>query len=407
MLRAPTLFKSLAHRSFALLWGGQAVSRLGDNLYRVALAWWVLEKTKSAAAMGTVLIFTFAPMIVFLLVGGVTVDRFPRVRVMLASDALRGAIVLVLALLDFSQRLEIWHVYVASIVFGFVNAFFQPAYTATVPEVTPSDALPSANSLTSLSGQIAGIVGPALGATVVAMGGTAAAFGLDGLSFFISAACLLLIPVLPATHPSERQSSSVIGDVREGISTVLHSPWLWITITIAALLNITRAGPINIALPFLVENVLHADVRVLGLVYSMFSLGAVIGALWLGRATKIRRRGLIAYGAWFVSGVTTLMLGLQIGVIGVLLSALIGGVAAVMFDLIWINSLQECVPRAMLGRVSSIDFLGSFVLLPVGWAVVGWATDVIGAPLIFVIGGALTAALAVLGLAHPAIRRLD
>ena len=84
------LFSALKHRGFALLWSGQAISHLGDSLYRVALAWWVLEKTGSAAAMGTVLVFSMAPMLIFLLLGGVAVDRFPRIRLMLGSDLLRG-----------------------------------------------------------------------------------------------------------------------------------------------------------------------------------------------------------------------------------------------------------------------------------------------------------------------------
>src|SRR5439155_1270360 len=85
---------------------------------------------------------------------------------MLASDILRGAVVGLVALLALGGNLAIWHVYLASIVFGFVDAFFQPAYTAAVPEITPSEVLPSANSLTSLSGQLAGIAWPALGAAV-------------------------------------------------------------------------------------------------------------------------------------------------------------------------------------------------------------------------------------------------
>jgi MFS transporter, DHA3 family, tetracycline resistance protein len=64
-------FKSLAHRPFLLLWSGQAVSRLGDSLYQIALAWWVLERTGSAAAMGTVFICGAVPIVVFALIGGV------------------------------------------------------------------------------------------------------------------------------------------------------------------------------------------------------------------------------------------------------------------------------------------------------------------------------------------------
>ena len=87
------------HRPFALLWSGQTTSRLGNSLYRIALAWWVLEKTGSAAAMGTVLIFSSVPMLIFLLVGGVVTDRFPRLRVMWISDVLSGAVVAIVTLL--------------------------------------------------------------------------------------------------------------------------------------------------------------------------------------------------------------------------------------------------------------------------------------------------------------------
>lgn len=111
------------------------------------------EKTGSAVAMGAVLIFALSPMLLFLLLGGVAVDRFPRIRLMLASDLLRGGVVALVAALAFSDRLALWHIYLASLIFGFVDAFFQPAYVATVPDLTPEAAWPSANSLTSSAGR--------------------------------------------------------------------------------------------------------------------------------------------------------------------------------------------------------------------------------------------------------------
>src|SRR4051812_28071872 len=128
-----TMLRALGCRPFALLWSGQTISRLGDSLYQIALAWWVLEKTGSAVIMGTVLICSFMPMLLFLLLGGAVVDRLPRLRVMLVSDLLRGVLVAGVAVLAASGALEVWHIFVASIVFGGVDAFFQPAYSATVP----------------------------------------------------------------------------------------------------------------------------------------------------------------------------------------------------------------------------------------------------------------------------------
>lgn len=130
------------------------MSVLGDNLYRVALAWWVLQKTGSAAVMGGVLVFSFVPTVLFSFIGGVAVDRFRRPPVMLASDLLRAFVVAAISLLAFRGRLAVWQIYVASFIFGSVGAFFQPAYMAIIPEITPRDALPGANSLTGIGRQL-------------------------------------------------------------------------------------------------------------------------------------------------------------------------------------------------------------------------------------------------------------
>lgn len=366
----------------------------------------VLEKTGSATAMGSVLVFSMTPMLIFLLIGGVAVDRFPRLQLMLGSDLLRAAVAATVAALAFANLLAVWHIYIASVIFGFVDAFFEPAYLAAVPEMVPPEALPSANALTSLSRRITGIAGPTLGAAIVALGSTPSAFALDAASFLISALCLLPIPA----HPPAREvapSDSVLRDLRAGLAAVLANPWLWVTITLAALINMTMGGPLAVALPFLVKETLGADVGALGLLGSASSAGAVAGSLWLGRFARLRRRGLLAYGNLLAGSLAVLAYGLPIGLAGVALAAFTFGLSMAAFELVWTHTVQEMVPRELLGRVSSIDLLGSFVLLPVGYALAGWATDLLGPPLVFLIGGAASAALALLGLAHPAIRRLD
>ena len=186
-----SILRSIYNRSFVLLWSGQTISRIGDFLYELALAWWVLEKTGSAAAMATVLIFSSVPMLVFLLIGGVAVDRFPPVQVMFVSDLVRGVVTTLVALLAFMNILQIWQIYLASLVFGLVDGFFQPAYTKAIPEITAEADLTSANSLSSLGIQAGRIVGPAVGGGIVSLGGTSAAFALNAFTFFISAAILL------------------------------------------------------------------------------------------------------------------------------------------------------------------------------------------------------------------------
>jgi DHA3 family tetracycline resistance protein-like MFS transporter len=398
---------SLKNRFFAYLWTGQSISRIGDNLNRIALSWWVLEKTGSATMMGTVMIFSTVPLLFFLLIGGVAVDRFSRVRLMLFSDFLRGILMAVVTILSFSGKLEIWHVCIASILFGFVDAFFQPAYTAIVPDIVKADFLPSANSLTSLSGQLAGIVGPALGAALIKMGGTSTVFLLDSLSFLVSAFCLLPLLKIQEAHTQTIPANKPLHDLREGLVLVFKSQWLWISIAIFSLANVTLAGPFSIGMPFLVKEYFARDVQSLGWIYSVASIGAVLGAVLMGRFHKIRKRGLIGYFAFLAAGLTFVIIGFLPMLGFVLLAVFLNGSLISVFSMIWVNILQEMVPNEKLGRVSSIDMLGSFALLPIGFGFVGWAIDRIDASTVFVICGGITVFLAIIGLSFKSIRAVD
>ncbi len=402
-----SLFRSLHHRAFLLLWIGQTISRVGDFMYEIALAWWVLEKTGDATLMGGVLVAAITPSIIFYLIGGVAVDRFSRVGLMLASDAARGAVVLLVSYLAFTDQLEIWEIFAASLFFGIVDAFFQPAFTALVPQIVPEEDLPSANSLSSMSMQLGRVLGPAIGAGVVALIGSSLAFFINGLSFFASA--LFLLPLLRMNLPRvvSEHGTSVLHDIREGFRVVFASQWLWVSIIVFALTNIMLSGPYSVAMPFLVNESMGAGVETLGLLYGVFPIGFILGGLYLGRFHKIRRRGLIMYGAGIVAGLGLATFGSLPPLWVLIVAALFNGAALEMGHLVWTNTLQKLVPNEKLGRVVSIDNMGSFALLPIGFALAGWATEQFGAPTVFLVGGTLAALITAAGLLVPAIRNLD
>jgi MFS family permease len=414
--------RALKNRSFALMWTGQTISRLGDNLYRIALAWWVLEETGSAVAMGTVLVFSQIPMLLFLLIGGVVVDRLPRIRVMFIADVISGLTITAVAIFSWLGILEIWHIYLASLIFGLVEAFFFPAYQAVIPTIAKPDELVSANSLSGLSQRVTGIVGPALGAALVAVGGSSFAFGLDGLSFFVSA--LLLLPLLRAKLENAAKAGTKETDnklrasltqsmkqgfleLRQGFKFVFTVPWIWISILLFGFINVTEAGPRAVALPFLISDDLGAGVDLLGWLGSATSLGFVIGMLWLGQYVRLHRRGILGYLAVMMQGALLLPFAFELPIPILIGSMFLFGLVSSIFALIWANTLQEMVPGHLLGRVFSIDALGSFVLLPIGFALAGWFTELVGAPTVFLVGGIGTILITGIGLLHPAIRNLD
>jgi len=403
-------FRALRHRAFALLISGQSLSRVGDFLYQVALAWWVLEKTDSGVAMSMVFVFTTIPNLLFLLIGGVLADRMSRVHLLFLSDMGRGMVMAVITWLAFTNQLEIWMVYVGSLFFGFADAFFMPALQALVPQVAPEEDLTSANALNSLSMQLGRVAGPALGGLLIGFGGTNLAFGINTASFFIAGLSLLPLLSIPApaqTQEAESTPGHLLEELRDGFRVITASPVLWISIIVFAFSNITLAGPFSVGMPFLVKDHLGGDEKLLGLLYSIFPIGYAISSLLLGSVKRIRYRGIVFYLCSVIAGIGLGTFGLNLPLWVLIVAALINGAALEVVGLVWINILQELVPQEKLGRVFSIDSLGSFALLPVGFAFTGWLIDRMDIAIIFVVAGGVTALLSLPPLFHSQIRKLD
>ncbi len=404
------IFRAFHHRAFSLLVSGQTLSRMGDFLYQIALAWWVLEKTNSGIAMGAVFLFTLTPTILFVLLGGALVDRLPRARLLFLSDLGRGAIMTLITLLALSNQLELWMVYIGSLLFGFADAFFTPALQALVPQIIPQEDLTSANSINSLSMQLGRVAGPALGGILVGFGGTTLAFGINAASFLISAFTLIPLLSIPAPARSEETESTpqhLLADIREGWQTTVASPILWVSIITFAFVNITLAGPFSVGMPFLVRNHLGGDEKLLGLLYAVFPIGYAISGVALGNVQRLRHRGIVSYICSAVAGIGLGVFGLKLPLWALIVAALVNGAALEISGLIWTNILQELVPQEKLGRIASIDTLGSFVLLPLGFAFTGWLVDRLDIAIIFIAVGAVAALVSLLPLLHPSIRGLD
>jgi len=394
--------RALRSRPFALLWLGQTISTLGDGAYLTALAWQVLVLTGSGAAMGIVLIATSVPRVVFLLLGGVIADRLPRRLVMLWADAGRAVAVGAIAVLSYTNALQFWHLIALGLLFGLSQAFFLPAYQSIAPQLVEVEALPSANALNGLTREIGMLAGPALGALLVARFSTASAFAFDSLSFLVSALCLLAVRVplkpllaqegLEVETAKPRGARGLFADMREGIGYVAASSWLWVTIAIAAFGNALRA-PYSVTLPLHVRDFYHSSVGLYGAIFSAFAIGSILATLAVGQLRRIHRRGIVAYSALLVSSLAMMVFALPVShdliPVVTLTAGALDGAGIGVFDVIWVTVLQEMVPSEKLGRVSSVDFVGSLLFQPLGLAAIGFLTDAVATPWIFFACGAL------------------
>lgn len=393
--------------AFRLFFIGQTVSRLGDRVSTVAMPFLVLALGGSAPELARLAAVSSVAQLAFLLVGGALVDRFSRRTTMIVTDLLSGlaigSVVILLAL----GRLEISHLYALYVCLGLCSAFFLPASQSIMPELVPKPLLVPANALRSFANETNGILGPAFAGALIGLGGVSMALGFDAVSFLVGAVCALMIRLRP--RESERSSSSPKPsfwmDMLEGFRLVGREGWLWITIVIFAFVNVFAAGSMAILLPLLAKD-RFGDARFLGLILSGTAAGALLGAVTLGRIKRISRRGVTAYGGVIVSGLCLIAFSLVPTLWMAVAVAAINGASIVVFGVIWESTLQALVPTDALGRVASVDMLGSFALLPVGFIVVGALVERIGVTDALLVCGASTVLLATLGLLAPAVRNL-
>src|SRR5215217_3762759 len=149
ILGAP-LMQPLRTRDYRLLVFGAVVSLLGDGFFFVALAWQVYDISNVPTALSFVGVAWTLPMIVFVLIGGAFSDRYDRRRLMIGADVIRGIAIGLMAVLSMTGQIQLWHLAALIVFIGVGDAFFNPAFTAMVPDLVPEAHLPAANALTGV-----------------------------------------------------------------------------------------------------------------------------------------------------------------------------------------------------------------------------------------------------------------
>ena len=400
------LLAPLRLREFRLLWSGMCVSLLGDGVFIVALAWQVYALSNTPTALAVVGIAMTVPTIVFLLLGGVLSDRFDRRRLMLAADVGRGLAVAVIAVLSITGALELWHMLVLVAGFGAATAFFGPAFDAIVPDVLPASLLPQANSLDQFVRPLAlRLAGPAIGGFLIEGVGVGWAFALNAATFAVSAAALLAMA--PPARRTEGAHGTVGGDIRAGFAYVRKHVWLWGTFASAAIAYLCFMGPAEVLLPFLVKNDLHGSAADLGLVFAAGGIGSLACAALMGQRGIPRRDITFMYLAWTLATVAIAGYGLATAVWQLMLASIAFNGLETAGTIVWATAKQRHVPPALLGRVSSLDWLISIGLLPLSFALTGPVSSVLGVQGTLVAGGVVGGLVTFGALLLPGMRAIE
>ncbi len=231
-------------KMFAALWIGQSFSRFGDSVLFIVLPIVVYSLTGSTMTMGLLMTLLTIPQVMLLPFAGMIVDRFSRKRLMMITDLIRFCLLTLIAVLSVIYGVNIRVLDVFAVIYGSMEALFQPAYSAARAQVFTPDIRNAANSLTEVSQQLAKLLGPSLGGLILSFGSAAAGFAVDAVTFLISIVSLLFLklPFQVLSEARDAKRERFIQELMGGYHELRKHGWLWITIVAFAFLNIAFGG---------------------------------------------------------------------------------------------------------------------------------------------------------------------
>jgi MFS family permease len=388
------LISALKTRDFALLFGGQLASEIGNGLVQLALPFLVLQLTGSAFQLGLAYFIQFLPILLFGLIGGVFVDRWDRRATIIIVDSIRTMGFLSVGVIYYLGGLTAAHLYLVIFLESALANFFNPARAALMPNLLHHEDLRAGNSLMEVSRYLGAFIAPPVGAVLTAQLGGAALMLIDGVSFAISVVTVVGIayrqpPVGPTSAVGLLQSiEGVISETRAGLKRILESYLLKVAIILGFSLNAVVA-PIQLLLPLFVRNVKHTDASYFGVLVAGLLAGSITGAL--SAPSNARRFGLghVTIASVLILGVVITMAAWPPFQWPAVLAMAVAGCCLGTLTVAQTTLIQGSTSDDERGRVSATYYTATNGVRPIAFLVMGALASAVDIRYLFSVLGVL------------------
>jgi MFS family permease len=339
------------HRDFRNLWLGQAISTVGGEIGVVAVPYQVYTLTHSTALVGLLGLASLVPLLVVPLIGGAIADALDRRTILLRTEtgmALVSGLFLVNALLPHPQ---VWALFVLQSVAVAIFSLGRPAMSSLTPRLVPDDEIAAASALSSVYNSLAAVGGPAVGGILIAVAGVPWTYGIDLVTYAASFVVIWLLPRMPPIGSVDRPSvSSILDGFRflKGRQALLG---IFAVDTSAMVFGMPTA-----LFPALALHRFGGDASTVGYLYAAPYAGALLGSLFSGWTSQVRRQGLgvtIAACAW---GAAIAAFGFMTALWPALAFLAVAGGADFFSAVLRSTMLIRATPAHLLGRLQGIEF---------------------------------------------------
>jgi MFS family permease len=367
-------FAALRFRAYRTYLAGQSLANIGAWMQSVAQDWLVLRLTNSATAVGITMALQFLPVLLLGVHGGLLADRYPRRRLLLATQTVNALLTAALAALTITGAIRAEHVYLFALLCGLVFVVDAPARQVFVTEVVPAAYLRSAISLNGAVFQTTRLVGPAVAGLLIGTVGTGWAFAANALCYLGPTVGLLrlrasdLIPASPA-DPEPRPLRTALRHVRE-------RPQVFWTIFLVGVVGMFGLN-FPIVLTAMASRTFAAGAGMYGLFNVVLAAGSAAGALLAGVRPATRLRLIVLTGGLF--GVFQALDAAAPDLLAFLVLLICMGAANLAFQAMANTSVQLRVDAQVRGRVMGLYLLAFMGGTPIGAPIIGGLTNHYGA----------------------------
>ena len=364
-----------SYKGFRLFWFSNTIFVIGSGAFPIALAVVVLDNNgNDPKSLGLVLGARVLAAVLFAPIAGVWSDRLPRVQVMIAADLFRAALVMSLVFIALPGT-PYWILALAVFLMGIGDAMGAPASQAILPSLLPPDKLNAGNVARSIVVRTAHIVGPGVGAGAILLFGARYTF-IFTAAFFVLGTSLMFFIKEDFKPIAQEDKQTFLVDLKEGARTVWRIKWIFALIATTSFQLMFIVGVESVLLPVITRREFDSN-NVFALSASVFSLGAIIGAL-ISLRLKIKHQGQFSILVFALLATTTLALAFPFSPYIIIGAYFLAGLSVGPWEAFWAAAVQKEVPQELQGRVFSVDHMGSTALIPLGMVLVGPAAEFFG-----------------------------
>lgn len=357
-----------------------AISLAGNVITLIAIPWFVLQTTGSAAKTGITGFFSILPVVLAGFLGGAIVDRLGYKRTSIISDLASGFTVALIPILHFTIGLEFWQLMALVFLGALLDTPGGTARAALLPELAEQAGMPieRVTSLTHVIERSARLVGAPLAGLLIGLIGTANVLWLDAASFFISAAIVwILVPRIRLAHETENKAGNYLDELKDGLRFIAQDRLILSIVIMVMLTNFLDAIFGGVLQPVYVKEQ-YGDALNLGLLVSANGGGAVIGGLIFAAIGHRLPRHATFVGAFLLTGLRFWVYVLYPPVWILIVVTLVCSIGAGPLNPI-IGAIEfERIPSHMRGRVFGAITAGAWIAMPLGMLLGGILTERLG-----------------------------